>query len=152
MRHYSVQQLHRWLKSLANDMWIQLGFYDIRTYEYHAGPAGGPALVRPRPQRSVQLRCQIAGMALRWLLRDAKRVGCWRAPGAGAGGGLGGPAAQPSGPPHDGRHPLTGDVWFLLNNVSTVWVAAMRHLTSMAASQWTGVYPPERALKERHGQ
>jgi hypothetical protein len=136
-RQCPVQQLPRYLKMIVNDMCAQLGYYDILPSS-NAGPAGGPALVRPWPQRSLELRCQIAGMALRWALRDAKRAGCWRAAGAGAGGGVGGPAAQPSGPPHDGQHPLTGDVWFLLDNVSTVWEAVSRHLTSTAASQWTG--------------
>jgi hypothetical protein len=123
---------------IVNEMCAQLGYYDILPSS-NAGPAGGPALVRPRPQRSVELRCQIAGMALRWALRDAKRAGCWQAAGAGAVGGVGGPAAQPSGPPHDGQHPLTGDVWALLDNVSTVWAAASRHYDSMEASPWTGV-------------
>ncbi len=133
-----TQHLPSWLRSLANDMCAQLGYDVLPSSRANAGPAGGPALVRPRPQRSVELRCQIAGMALRWALRDAKRAGCWRATGAGAGGGSGGLAAQPSGPPHDYEHPLTGDVWALLDNVSKAWAAASRHLTSTAASQWTG--------------
>jgi hypothetical protein len=137
MRHHPVQELPRWLRSLANDICAQLG-YDIRSSECHVAPAGSPALMRPRPQRSLELRCQIAGMALRWALRDARLAGCWRAAGAGAGGGFGGPAAQPSGPPHDDGHPLAGDMWLLLDNVSAVWSAASRHLTSTAASQWTG--------------